>query len=96
MEITYYKKSDDPTKSTVAEFGIKIPEWDMTLNHLKLILSKKGGMFAVAPAKKDGEVFTPYWGFSKDAERRFFDKALKLVEEYIHSKPEMSLHEEIF
>jgi hypothetical protein len=88
LEITYYTRSKDSSSKTVAEFGIRVVEWDITFDKMKLIRSSKGNLFVSAPSykaqKPDGsDEYKPYWFMSEEKKRRFFDTALKTVNEYI-------------
>jgi len=88
MEITYYFKSKDPESKIVAEFGLKIPEWDLTFSKMKLVRTLNGGLFVAGPSyegkDKDGQrIYRDYWYFGKDTGARFKEKALKTVQEYI-------------
>lgn len=88
LEITYYTRSKDSSSKTVAEFGVRVVEWDITFDKMKLVRSSKGNLFVSAPSykaqKPDGsDEYKPYWFLSEDKKRRFFDTALKTVNEYI-------------
>jgi DNA-binding cell septation regulator SpoVG len=96
MEITYYTKMTDEASSVKAEFGVKIPEWKLVLNRLKLIRSKNGGYFVTAPSMKKDEKYEPYWDFiDSEHKRRFFDAALKVVEKHIANLAAGNIPEEI-
>jgi len=91
MEITYYFKSKDRESKIVAEFGVKIPEWDLTLTKLKLIRTLNGSLFVAGPSfkgkDKDGkETYKDYWYFGKDTGARFKETVLKLVNEHMEQK----------
>jgi len=91
MEITYYFKSKDKDSRIVAEFGVKIPEWDLYFSKMKLIRTLNGNLFIAAPSfkgkDKDGkEVYKDYWWFGKDTGARFKEKVLILVQDYIKEK----------
>lgn len=88
MEITYYFKSKDPESKIVAEFGLKIPKWDITFTKMKLIRTLNGQLFVSGPSyeskdKEGNKVYRNYWYFGKDTGIRFKEKVLKTVQEYI-------------
>lgn len=103
MEITYYFKSKDPESKVVAEFGLKIPEWDLTFAKMKLVRTLNGNLFVAGPSyegkDKDGQkIYRDYWHFGKDTSIRFKEKVLKTVQEYIEKnfgKQEVKKSEDI-
>jgi hypothetical protein len=88
MEITYYAKSKDPLNKIVAEFGLKIPEWDLYFSKMKLIRTAKGHLFVSAPSykyqdKENKDVYKEYWFFGKETSKKFFEQALEIVQAHI-------------
>lgn len=91
MEIIYCFKSKDPSSKVVADFGIRIPEWDLTLYKLKLIKTINGHLFVSAPSykyknKEGNEQYGDYWRFGKETAERFQEKALSLVQKHLEKE----------
>lgn len=82
MEITYFLASQDPASKTIAEFGLKIPELDMTLSRVKLIKGKNGGLFIASPSFKQGEEYKPYWAFGEAKKMAFFGAAMQALKDF--------------
>lgn len=73
--------------NTVCTFDVYFPAWQMTIHTMKLMRSKKGGLFLVYPARcekqEDGTFkFYPYLSFSKDRDADFQKKVLELLKEF--------------
>lgn len=94
FEMIYYKKIQN-NSSIIAEFGIRIPKWDMSLYKLKMIQGKSGGTFITGPAEeyKDAKTgdrkFSKYWAFGKETDERFQNEIKRFIEEYTATKPEV-------
>ena len=91
LEITYYFPNKDDQSKFIGEFGIRIVEWDMYLSKLKLIRTLNGNYFVAAPSsdytdKEGKKQYKPYWTFGKEKSQKFFDSALKAVQEHIEKK----------
>lgn len=88
MEILYFWPSRDPQDKVIGEFGLKIPEWDLTFHKMKLIRTLNGGHFVAGPTykhkAKDGkEEYREYWSFGKNMKARFTEKAMEALKEYL-------------
>lgn len=93
MEITYYFKNKNQEGKIHAEFGLRIPEWDMNLEKLKVVKTLNGHRFIAGPSykfvdKEGKEQYKDYWRFGKETSRRFQEHVLKLVEEHEKLNPE--------
>ncbi len=91
VEITYYFKSKDTDSKIVATFGIKIPEWDLYFNDMKLIKTLNGGLFVAGPShkytdKEGKDQYKNYWHFGKENNKRFMETVLKEVQKYIEKE----------
>ena len=91
MEIIYYYRSRNEEQSIIATFGIRIPEWDMTLTEIKLIRGINGNLFVAPPSReykgRDGKKeYKDYWYFGKETGERFKKKVLEVVNAYIKEK----------
>ncbi len=82
MEITYFLPSQDSTSKTAAEFGLKIPELDMTFSRVKLIRGKNNNLFIASPCYKIGEQYNPYWSIGDSKRKAFNDLAMKALKDY--------------
>ena len=91
MEITYFLPSQDPASKTVAEFGLKIPELDMTFSRVKLIKGKNGQLFIAAPSFKQGEEYKPYWAFGEAKKQSFNKLAMDALKEFYQKQYGKSL-----
>jgi len=90
FEITYYHKETDPNSKIVAEFGIKVPKWELSFDKIKLIRSQHGKLFIAPPSFKTDEtnaygkpVYKPYWKFSPETQSRFIASLMPLIEDHI-------------
>jgi len=88
MEIIYYYKSRNEDTSIVATFGLRIPEWDLTLTEMKLIRGLNGNLFVAPPSReyknRDGKKeYKDYWYFGKEMKQRFNDRVLTTIDTYI-------------
>lgn len=91
MEILYYFPNKDEASKTVGEFGIRIPEWDLSFYKMKLIRTLKGHLFVSGPSFKHTdpsgtEEYRSYWEFSKVRKTKFNDSALAALKEYYEKK----------
>jgi DNA-binding cell septation regulator SpoVG len=81
----------NPESSLVAIFGIRIPKWDLTMNSLRLIRAKSGGLFIAAPSEKYEDKVTkemkyvPYWILGKESYDVFRKEIMKLIDEMVKS-----------
>lgn len=69
--------------SVIGEFDLYFPAWEMTLSKLRVIRTKKGGLFVTFPSWcekfEDGsKKFHPYISFS-DKKSGDFQKAVKIL-----------------
>lgn len=90
MEITYFLPSQDPAAKTVAEFGVKCPELDMTFSRIKLIRGKNGSLFIAAPSFKQGEEFRPYWILGESRKKWFNDLAMQELKDFYQKQYDKS------
>ena len=82
MEITYFLPSQDPASKTVAEFGFKCSELDMTFSRVKLIKGKNGSLFIAAPSFKQGEEFKSYWAFGEAKKKGRNEAIMNALKEF--------------
>jgi len=82
MEITYFLPAQDPASKTIAEFGLRVPELDMTFSRVKLIKGKNGQLFIAAPSFKQGEEFKPYWAFGESEKKGRNDAIMNALREF--------------
>jgi hypothetical protein len=91
FEMIYYKKVQNGS-AILAEFGVKIVKWGLSLYKLKMIQGESGGTFIVGPAEKyvdkatGQEKFSKYWMFDKEIDDRFQKELKRFIEEYIASQ----------
>ena len=88
IEITYCIPSKDPASKNIAEFGIRIPEWDLTFVKLKLIKGMNDRQFIGTPSYKvqmevGKDEFKAYWFFGDATKRKFTETVLKAINEYM-------------
>ena len=91
MEIIYYYPFEKDSDKVLGEFGIRIPEWDLTFYKMKLIRTLNGTLFIASPSykfknKEEKEEYRPYWDFSKNTKARFQEKALVALKEFYEKK----------
>jgi uridine kinase len=88
MEVLYVWPNKDSSSKTVAEFGICIPEWDLTFNKMRLVKTLNGNIFVSAPSYKctsrEGkEEYKEYFAFGKSTKSRFNQTVLEAVKAFI-------------
>lgn len=96
MIITYYNAARTQEGPFLAEFGLKIPKWDITFIGLKLIRGLNGSLFVCPPSKEyksdsGKKEYKDYWYFGKETSVRFREEALKALKAYVKEKHSIEL-----
>ena len=87
MRVTYYNQTFD-SPNVIANFGVEVPEWHMTIKNLAIIKQKQGnGWFVAMPTFKDksNDSWEKTISFdSKEVHQKFLNAVRDIVTPYVN------------
>lgn len=89
IEIQNWRDQPDGVdKPILASFDCYLPKIFLILRQFKVIRKKAGGWYLKGPAFKErgrdgADLWTPYFSFSGDKDKAFFDKVYEMVKDNV-------------